>query len=76
MTSVAEIKTFFAVAGVGGFYQMKFLSLNVSYFKYCAMLVKKVQSKFDRYRFCLRKHLYDAFQNLVGLFLFSNNKSF
>ena len=70
---------------------MKFLSLNVSYFKFCAMLVKKVQIEFAFSLFFTLSVLVVTeigtdsfgrnislmqFQNLVGLLLFSNNKSF
>ena len=69
---------------------MKFLSLNVSYFKSSAMLVKKVQIEFPFSVFsvlsmlvvteidtdCFEGNIFlMQFQNLVGLFLFSNNKS-
>ena len=70
---------------------MKFRSLNVSYFKFCAMLVKKVQIEFAFSVFFTLSMLVVTeigtdsfegnissmqFQNLVGFFLFSNNKSF
>ena len=70
---------------------MKSLSLTVSYFKFCAMFVKKVQNEFAFLVFFTLSMLVVTeigadsfegnislmqFQNLVGLFLFSNNKSF
>ena len=69
---------------------MKSLSLNVSYFRFCAMFVKKVQVEFAFSVFFTLSMLVateigtDSFegnislmqiQNLVGFFLFSNNKS-
>ena len=64
---------------------MKFLRLNVSCFKFCAMLVKKVQTEFAFSVFFTLSMLVVTeigacsfegniflmqFQNLVGLFLF------
>ena len=68
---------------------MNSLSLNVSYFKFCAMFVKKVQIEFTFSVFFTLSMLVVTeigtdsfegkislmqFQNLVGLFLFLNNK--
>ena len=70
---------------------MKSLSFNVSYFKFSAMLVKKVQIEFAFLVFFTLLMLVVTeigtdsfegkiylmqFQNLVGLFQFLNNKSF
>ena len=70
---------------------MKSLSLNVSHFKICAMCVKKVQIEFPLSVFFTLPVLVVTeigtdsfegnisliqFQNLIGLFLFSNNKPF
>ena len=70
---------------------MKSLSLNVSCFKFCPMLVKKVQNEFAFSMFftflmvavtwigtdSLERNIFlMQFQDLVGFFLFSNNKSF
>ena len=76
---------------VGGFSQIKSLSLNVSHFRFFAMLVKKVQGEFAFLVFFILPMFVVTeigtdsfkgsislmqFRNLVGIFLFSNNKSF
>ena len=86
-----KLKLFVVVVGVSGFSQIKSLSLNVSHFRFFAMLVKKVQGEFAFLVFFILPMFVvteigtDSFKesislmqfpNLVGIFLFSNNKSF